>query len=393
MTRTAALIAAGGAGVRMGLDRPKQFAGLAGIPILVRAIRAFQDSSAIETIIVVVPEDFLELTTELVRHHRLDRVRNIVKGGASRQESVQAGLDKLPAGCELVAVHDGARPLVSTRLIEQCLREAERCGAAIAALPVKDTLKSVDRDGTIRKTVDRTRLWQAQTPQVARRDWLEQAFAKAVADNYTGTDEASLLEYAGFPVRVVEGSESNIKITRPEDLAVAEALTMKSRLTDDPAPRIGHGYDAHRLVAGRPLILGGVNIPHELGLLGHSDADVLLHALCDALLGALGLGDIGRHFPDSDEQYRGISSLVLLKEVCRMTADRGFRLANCDLTIIAQRPKLASYFPEMIRNIAETCDAEPAAINLKATTTEQLGFTGREEGIAAHAVVMMKQKF
>lgn len=389
MPRTTAIIAAGGSGIRMGLAMPKQFAKLAGIPILVHAIRAFQDAPSINAIIVVAPERFLEQTKKLIDDHGLSSVTTVVTGGARRQDSVYAGLNNLPADCEMVAVHDGARPLISPALIERCILEAAQYGAAIAALPVKDTLKSVGEENLIRHTVDRAKLWQAQTPQVVRRDWLEKAYEKTAADDFTATDEASLLEYAGQSVRVVEGAESNIKITRPEDLLIAEALLMNTRVTRDTGIRVGHGYDAHRLVKERPLILGGVKIPHELGLLGHSDADVLLHALCDAILGALGLGDIGQHFPDTAQEYKGISSLLLLQDVIRMATERGFSLLNCDITVIAQRPKLAGYFPEMKTHIATTCGVGSAAINLKATTTERMGFTGRDEGIAAHAVVLL----
>lgn len=389
MPRTTAIIAAGGSGLRMGLAMPKQFAKLAGIPILVHAIRAFQDAPSVHAIIVVAPGNFLEQTEKLLAEHGLACGTKLVPGGARRQDSVFAGLTSLPADCEMVAVHDGARPLISPSLIERCILEAATHGAAIAALPVKDTLKSVGEENLIQHTVDRAKLWQAQTPQVVRRDWLEKAYEKTTADDFTATDEASLLEYAGLPIRVVEGAESNIKITRPEDLLIAEALLMNTRVAENIPIRIGHGYDAHRLVKDRPLILGGVKIPHELGLLGHSDADVLLHALCDAILGALGLGDIGQHFPDSAPEYKGISSLLLLQDVVRKAADRGFSLINCDITVIAQRPKLAGYFPEMQTLIATTFGAEAATVNLKATTTERMGFTGREEGIAAHAVVLL----
>lgn len=389
MPRTTAIIAAGGSGLRMGLAMPKQFAKLAGIPILVHAIRAFQDAPSIHAIIVVAPENFLEQTEKLIENHGLTCVTKLIAGGPRRQDSVFAGLTSLPADCEMVAVHDGARPLISPALIERCILAAGTYGAAIAALPVKDTLKSVGEENLIQHTVDRATLWQAQTPQVVRRDWLEKAYEKTAADDFTATDEASLLEYAGLPARVVEGAESNIKITRPEDLLIAEALLMNTRNATDTGMRVGQGYDAHRLVKERPLILGGVKIPHEFGLLGHSDADVLLHALCDAILGALGLGDIGQHFPDTAQEYKGISSLLLLQAVVRMAADRGFSLRNCDITVIAQRPKLARYFPEMKTHIATTCGVDATAVNLKATTTEHMGFTGREEGIAAHAVVLL----
>ena len=186
---------------------------------------------------------------------------------------------------------------------------------------------------------------------------------------------------------VVQGSETNLKITRTDDLLMAEALLMQKQ--PSPEVRIGHGFDAHRLVAARPLILGGMEIPHQLGLLGHSDADVLTHALCDAILGAIGAGDIGRHFPDSDPQYKGISSIRLLAQVIELAAARHFRLHNADITVVAEHPKLAPHFPTMQKILAEACQVETTAINLKASTTERMGYTGREEGISAHAVVLM----
>jgi 2-C-methyl-D-erythritol 4-phosphate cytidylyltransferase/2-C-methyl-D-erythritol 2,4-cyclodiphosphate synthase len=214
---------------------------------------------------------------------------------------------------------------------------------------------------------------------------LERAFAEAERTGLAGTDEASLLEAAHIPVRVVAGSECNAKITHPEDLRVAAALAAREETV-----KIGHGFDAHRLVAGRKLILGGVTIDHHLGLDGHSDADVVAHALADALLGALGAGDIGRHFPDTDPQYHGIDSLLLLTRVYHLAAQRGLGLSNADITIVCQAPKLAPHLAAMAGNLARCCQAEPAAINIKATTTEKMGYTGRGEGIAAHAVVLLR---
>jgi len=250
---------------------------------------------------------------------------------------------------------------------------------------VTDTLKKVRANFEILHTVDRSQLWQAQTPQAARRTLFEQAFAWAKRHGFIGTDEASILEAAGIPVRVVDGSERNLKVTRPEDLQVASAL-----LQEHSTMKIGHGFDAHRLVRGRKLILGGVTIDFELGLDGHSDADVVAHALTDALLGALGLGDIGRHFPDSDQQYKGVDSLLLLAKVQQLAEQQGFVLGNADITIVCQRPKLAPHLVQMQVNLAKTCKTAQASINIKATTTEKMGYTGRGEGIAAHAVVLMR---
>jgi 2-C-methyl-D-erythritol 4-phosphate cytidylyltransferase / 2-C-methyl-D-erythritol 2,4-cyclodiphosphate synthase len=387
MQRATAIIAAGGAGLRMGTSTPKQFSELLGIPVLIRTIRAFRRVPAIGAIIVVAPARHLERTQALLALYQLADRCTVVSGGKLRQDSVRIGLALVAPDCPLVAVHDGARPLIAPQDIQRCLDAAARYGAAIMGVPVKDTLKSVAADRCLRHTVEREELWQAQTPQAARTSLLKEAFARADQDGFVGTDEASLLEHGGWPVMMVEGSETNLKITRPDDLSMAEAILMQKHST--PEMRIGHGFDAHRLVEGSPLVLGGLEIPHELGLLGHSDADVLTHALCDAILGAIGAGDIGRHFPDSDPRYKGISSIKLLAEVIGLAAAQQFHLANADVTVVAEQPKLAPHFPAMRKILAEACRVEPAAINLKASTTEKMGYTGREEGISAHAVVLM----
>jgi len=379
----------------MGLGTPKQFTCLAGIPLLIHTLRAFEQVAAISAIIVAAPADFLKNTRQLVEQYGLHKVK-VVAGGKLRQDSVKAGLAHVPPECDLVAVHDGARPLISPELIGACLKAAQKNGAAMAAIPVKDTIKEVTDKQFIVRTIDRKTLWQAQTPQVVRTDTLRKAFAVAAEKSFIGTDEASFLELINVQMSVVEGSEQNIKITRPDDLLIAEAILMKKEQAGNPLPaqsfRIGHGYDAHRLVAGRPLILGGIEIPHPTGLLGHSDADVLTHALCDAILGALGTGDIGKHFPDTDPSYKNISSLKLLAQVMQTAIKQGYTLGNADITVIAQAPKLASHFPAMREKLAAVCHADLSAINLKGTTTEKMGFTGREEGIAAHAIVMLQRQ-
>lgn len=387
MQTATAIIAAGGLGLRMGTPGPKQFSELLGIPILIHAIRAFREVPAIGAIIVVAPAEHREQTQTLLSRHQLNDHCTVVSGGKLRQDSVRIGLSHVADDSALVAVHDGARPLISPKDIQRCLDAAATHGAAIMAVPVKDTLKAVTAEASIRHTVARDGLWQAQTPQVIRTELLNEAFAKADHDGFIGTDEASLLEHGGWSVAVVEGSETNLKITRPDDLLMAEGILMRQHPSQQM--RIGHGFDAHRLVADRALILGGTEIPHELGLLGHSDADVLTHALCDAILGAIGAGDIGRHFPDSDPQYKGISSIKLLAHVIDLAAEKHYRLVNGDITVVAERPKLAPHFPAMRTTIAEACRVAPDAINLKASTTEKMGYTGREEGISAHAVVLM----
>ena len=390
MKNTTAIIPAGGSGQRMGLKQPKQFYELAGCPILVHTLRAFQDAACINEIIVVAPADYLDEVQVMVATYGLDRVSQVVVGGMTRQDSVRAGVNAVAADTEYVAVHDGARPFVAPELIEACVARAQETGAALAAVPVRDTLKTVADEDLVVNTVDRSVLWQAQTPQVVRLDLLREAYRVIDADGFVGTDEASLLEHIHIPVRVVEGSERNFKITRPEDLRIAEALLMTdSRESHENVPRVGHGYDAHRLVADRLLVLGGVTIPHPFGLLGHSDADVLTHALCDAILGAIGEGDIGGHFPDTDPQYKGADSLKLLARVVEIASEKGYQLGNADITVIAQKPKLATHFPAMREKLAKVCGVSEAMINLKGTTTEKMGFAGREEGIAAHAMVSM----
>lgn len=390
-TTIAAVITAGGRGHRMGQARPKQFLHLAGEPILLHTLRVFLQVADLAPIVVVVPADHLQATGAMLAAHGLAGSCELVPGGGSRQDSVHCGLARLGDEVEYVVVHDGVRPLVTADLIRACIRAAREAGAAMAALPLTDTLKAEGTGGSVARTVERAGLWRAQTPQVARLAWFREAYRAAAASGFVGTDEAALLEHIGRPVRLVVGAERNLKITRPEDLAMAEAILAHETggKGGGGGPRVGHGYDAHRLVAERPLVLGGVVIPHPLGLLGHSDADVLCHALCDALLGAIGAGDIGRHFPDSDPQFKGISSLKLLARVIEVLGERGFSLANADLTVVAQQPKLVPHFPAMRAQLSQVCRVEPGAINLKATTTEGMGFAGRQEGIACHAVVMV----
>ncbi len=383
-TPAAAIIPAAGSGTRMKASCPKQYLLLDKKPILIHTVAAFHSSPDIDCIIVVVPTDRVNSTRELLQHWQLDKKTSVIPGGLRRQDSVKAGLDFLSHDIGTVLVHDGARPLVSNELIARCLEEASLHGAAIAAIPVKDTLKRADLHGNISGTVDRAHLWQAQTPQAANAKLLRRAFA--AADGRDVTDEASLLEMAGIPVRLVPGAETNIKITQPEDLIIAEKILMEHAMGDC---RIGHGFDAHRLVEKRDLVLGGVRIQHQLGLAGHSDADVVTHALCDALLGALGKGDIGNHFPDSSAQFKDISSLLLLQKVISLMQQEGYGIGNADLTIICQEPKLAPHIPAMKKVLAESCLSSTASLNIKATTTEKMGYTGRGEGISCHAVVCL----
>lgn len=384
----AAIIPAAGSGFRMKLDHPKQFHMLAGSPLLIHTVRAFLLNPNIGRCIVVVPADWLETTRTLFAQYGLDqKTLAITAGGRRRQDSVQAGLKLLDDSTDIVLVHDGARPLVSQDLIDRCYQAAREHGAAIAAVPVKDTLKKAGTDQYVAATIDRHRLWQAQTPQAVQRILLEKAYRES--DGEDVTDESSLLEQAGIPVFLVEGSETNLKITRPEDLLLAEKIMQNAHT---PRVRIGHGFDAHRFAPDRPLVLGGVNIPHSLGLAGHSDADVVTHALCDALLGALGARDIGHHFPDSDSRYSDIYSILLLEKVMAYVEEKAFCLGNADITIICQAPRLARHIPAMQEILAKACRTDVESVNIKATTTEKMGYTGREEGISCHAVVLLENR-
>ncbi len=381
------IIPAAGFGTRMKSRLPKQFLELAGEPILVRTLRVFLVHPLIHTVVVALPADYLDSSRKQILsffHAELQRQLIFTAGGETRQDSVRKGLDALPAGVDSVLVHDGARPMITAEVIDRCITGIAEHGAVIAAVPVKDTLKEVTGD-SISATIDRSRLWQAQTPQGMKRKMLERAYRLARATGFIGTDEASLLEHAGIAVSVVPGSEQNIKITRPDDLAIASGLLREK----NSMIRIGHGFDVHRLVEGRKLILGGVEIPFHLGLAGHSDADVLTHALMDGILGALGSGDIGRHFPDSDDRFLGEDSLKLLAEVMELVREKNMEITNADITVVCQQPKLAPHLALMRARLAAVCDTAPENINIKATTTEKMGFAGRGEGISAHAVVLL----
>ncbi|WP_018087020.1 bifunctional 2-C-methyl-D-erythritol 4-phosphate cytidylyltransferase/2-C-methyl-D-erythritol 2,4-cyclodiphosphate synthase [Desulfurispora thermophila] len=387
MVKAWAIVAAAGSSTRMGPGLNKQLCMLKSKPVLVRTLQIFLQHPGIAGCVAVVAPDQLVLYEKLVSEWRLKSQPGrlvLTAGGSTRASSVQKGLAVLPADCTHVLVHDGARPLVEQADISRVLEAAVECGAAVLAVPVKDTVKQAD--GTfIECTPPRGRLWLAQTPQAFAVDILRRAYAVDGTVLEQATDDASLVERLGFKVKLVHGSYRNIKITTPEDLLVADALLEDGEMI----MRVGIGYDVHRLVPDRPLVLGGVTVPWPKGLLGHSDADVLLHAIMDALLGAAALGDIGRHFPDSDEKYRGISSLLLLQEVGRLVAAAGYRVGNVDAVIIAQAPRLSPYIEGMRDNVAAALCIDRGRVGIKATTTEKLGFAGREEGIAAQAVAVV----
>ena len=301
----------------------------------------------------------------------------VVQGGATRADSVRSGL--AAAKGQLVAIHDAARPFASAEIITAALQAAAESGAAAPAVPVKDTIKVADKDGKVVATPDRATLYAVQTPQCFDRALYLQALETVSGEKASlVTDDCSLFELAGLPVTLTAGDYANLKITTKEDLQKEKTM------------RIGHGYDVHRLVEDRKLILGGVEVPYEKGLLGHSDADVLLHAVMDAVLGAAALGDIGQHFPDTDPAYKGADSLALTREVAKIIAAHGYKVGNIDATILCQRPKLAPHIPAMRQNIADAFGLPLDAVSVKATTEEHLGFTGEGLGIAAHAVALIE---
>ncbi|MBR6569836.1 MAG: 2-C-methyl-D-erythritol 2,4-cyclodiphosphate synthase [Clostridia bacterium] len=378
-----AIILAGGSGSRMGTDRNKVLLTLQGEPVIIRAIRAFE--GLVDGVILVAREEDIPTMRAITAGNALCRA--IVPGGDTRQASVWNGLCALPEGAERVLIHDGARCLVDADTIRRCKASVEACGTGVAAVPVIDTIKEVNSSAVAVSTPDRSRLMAVQTPQGFDVALIRRAHEAAQAEGFIGTDDASLVERLGHPVQMTTGSRRNIKLTTPEDIKMADAF-LENRF---PALRLGQGYDVHRLVEGRDLILCGVNVPHTLGLLGHSDADVAVHALMDAMLGAMALGDIGKHFPDTDDRYRGISSMKLLEHVVALLNDHGAQVTNCDVTIVAQRPKLLPHIPQMRQNIADALHLPLDRVNVKATTTERLAFEGREEGISAQAVCMVVQ--
>jgi len=296
----------------------------------------------------------------------------------------------------VIIVHDGARPLVTAATIAGAIEMLEQdadCAGVVVGHPAYDTLKQVDGLDLVVATLDRATIWSAQTPQIFRAQALRDAYEQAASTGWTGTDDASFVEHSGGTVRVFAGPRDNMKITVPEDLQVAETL-LRARKAEAGMDglRIGVGYDVHAFAEGRPLVLGGVTIPHESGLAGHSDADVLIHALMDAIAGALREGDIGRLFPDTDPTYAGASSIGLLREVAALMREKGFRLVDADTVLVLEQPRIAPYREAMRTEIARTLDVDVARVGVKATTTEGLGFAGRKEGVAAHAVVLLERR-
>lgn len=382
MPYTVMMVAAAGGSTRMG--QPKQHIKLGEHPVLIHTLLALQQVEAVDEILLIARPEDIDTFAAQAKAAGVSKLRSAVAGGATRQQSVANGLAALPPEATLVGVHDGARPLIDPDTIAAVIEAAADGGAAAVAVPVKDTLKRTDENGIIIDTPDRANLWRVQTPQVFDRAALCAAMEAAVAAGRDYTDDCQLMEAAGFSVRLVKGLDTNLKLTTPEDIRLAKALMKESETM-----RIGHGYDVHKLVEGRDLILGGVKIEYEKGLLGHSDADVLTHAVMDALLGAAALGDIGKLFPDNDPTYKGADSVALLRRVVERLNEDGHKISNIDATILCQRPKLAPHIPQMREIIAAACGVDVKNVSVKATTEEGLGFTGSGEGIAAHCVCLL----
>ncbi len=379
-----AIIAAGGRGLRFGGGQPKQLATLGGRTILQRSVDAFIDSDVVAEVVVALPVS-LAADPPVYLRSRAKPVL-IVDGGERRQDSVRQAFERVDQRAEVVVIHDAARPLVTDALIRRTIDAAFETGAAIAALRASDTVKRADATGHIVETLPRDRIYLAQTPQAFRVDVLRHALTSR-AD---ATDEAALAEQAGHPVQLVDGDPRNLKITTADDLALAEKLLGG---TAEAAPyagmRIGNGYDLHRLVEGRPLVLGGVTIPFDKGLLGHSDADVICHAVTDAILGAAGAGDIGRHFPDTDAAWKDANSLDLLRRAAAIVAAAGYMVINVDVVVVAQRPKLAPHAEAIRASVAGALGCDACQVSVKGKTNEGVDSVGAGDAIAAHAVALL----
>ena len=379
-----AIIAAGGRGLRFGGSSPKQLLTLGGRPILARSVDAFVACDVISEIVVALPADVAAAPPSYLEQR--GKPVTVVSGGDERRTSVANAFARVSERAEIVVIHDAARPLVSADLIRRTVAAASETGAAIAAVRAHDTVKQTNGAGAITATLPRERIYLAQTPQAFRVPVLRDAL-RLVGE---ATDEAMLAEQAGHTVRVVDGDPRNLKITTPDDLMMAEHLTTGS--AQAPALRIGNGYDLHRLVPGRPLILGGVRIPFEKGLEAHSDGDVICHAVTDAVLGAAGAGDIGRHFPDTDAAWKNADSIELLRRASAIVHEAGYAIVNVDVVVIAQKPKLAPHAEAIRGNVAGALGCDASQVSVKGKTNEGVDSMGAGESIAVHAVALLNRR-
>lgn len=379
-------VPAAGRGLRFGSSENKIWADIAGETVLYRTLTCLQEHPEIDVIVLAGSSADIVRLREVSKE--FSKIHAVVQGGATRAESVLQAIIALPSDCDTILVHDAARPFPSKTLISRIIASVREFGSGIPALAVSDTIKRCDLNNRIQETVPREGLYRVQTPQGVRRSDVLMAYKQLGETVSTMTDEAAILENAGFPVYIVEGDADNIKVTMPTDL---EYLEHKLSLTEIgkmkfPNIRTGFGYDVHQFAEGRELWLGGVKIPHTRGLLGHSDADVLLHAVCDALLGAAALGDIGVLFPDTDEKHKDRASIEFIREVQSRLAEAGWQISNIDIALLAEEPRVMPYRSEICKVIADGLQIDQDQVNLKATTAEKMGFVGRKEGIACWAV-------
>lgn len=379
------ILLAAGKGLRAGLKQNKMFAQLAGWTPLEYSLRACKKAGCFENAVIVCQECEMQKARRIAG--RLFPHAIYAVGGVTRQESAYAGLRALPADADIVAIHDGARCFITPELIVRCVQSCEIYGSGVAGRRCTDTVKTIDAADYFVHTLNRDEIILVETPQVFRRAEIAEAYEAAFRDGFTGTDDAGLMERIGKPVRLVESREENFKLTIPHDFIRGERQLWESRQM-----RVGQGYDIHALVPGRRLILGGVEIPHEKGLSGHSDADALTHALIDALLGAAALGDIGEWFPDTDPAYQGADSMLLLEQVREALEDKFWEILNIDATIFAEKPKLSPYKEGIRQNIAEALNLSLEQVNIKAKTAEKFGAVGGGEAIAAAVSCALRKR-
>ena len=383
--RAAAIIVSGGSGSRMG--RPKQFLPLAGSTVAELSLRCFVEMPEVESVVLVLGEDSYQAHGARLSGGKV----KVVAAGPTRMGSVRNGFAALPSGVEIVAVHDGARSMITPEIVRATIAEAARSGAAVAAVPVKDTLKVVEKGGRlVCETPERARFWAAQTPQTYRYSVLKEALEKfkdKKDDN--ATDESQLVERCGHKVSVVESSYENFKITMPEDITMAAAI-FEARSGGHRESRTGFGYDIHRLVEGRELWLAGVKLEHNKGLLGHSDGDAVLHSCCDAVLGAMGLGEIGIAFPPTAPTFKGLESKDIVAHTLAKIAAFGGEVIHLDATVIAEEPKLKPHYEELKASLAALFRLPESRVSFKAKSNEGLDAIGRGEAIACHAVATVR---
>jgi len=383
-----AIIAAGGRGRRFGAAEPKQLIAVGGRAILERSVSAFLAHPDVDAVVVALPQALAGDPPAYLRRAAADgaaKPLRIVAGGERRQDSVANAFRAADPQSDVIVVHDAARPFASGDLIARTIAAAADAGAALAALPARDTVKRAGAEQLVVETLPRETIFLAQTPQAFRREVL----ADALRLDGDATDEATLAERAGHQVRIVDGEAANIKITTRDDLVIAEAIAGASARPARTG-RAGTGYDLHRLVEGRPLVLGGVTILSDRGALGHSDADVVCHAVTDAILGAAALGDIGAHFPDTDPRWKDASSVDLLRRACARLAEAGLGVGNVDVTVVLERPKIKEHIAAMRDRLAAAMGVDVARVSIKGKTNEGVDAIGRGEAIAAHAIALVR---